>query len=118
MSTAPRKLGRRACKALEGVEAGRDEALAPAAVVAEVLVLRGMGKVGIGLPEWRRAMDASPGFRFLPLDLEPLDEFAALATIRNPFDRLIVGTTRSVRGILISRDGSLADSGLVETLWD
>ncbi len=118
MLTVPRTLGRRARTAPEGVEAGRDEALAPATVVAEVLVLRGLGRVGIGLPGLRRAMDVSPGFRFLPLALEPLDEFAALATIRDPFDRLIVGATRSVRGILITRDGSLADSGLVETLWD
>lgn len=118
MLTVPRKLGRLARKALEGVEAGRDEALAPAAVIAEVLVLRGLGKVGVGLPELRRAMETSPGFRFLPLDLAQLDEFAALATIRDPFDRLIVSATRSVRGILITRDGTLADSGLVETLWD
>ena len=62
MLTAPRKLGRPAPKALEDVEAGRDEALAP-------------------------------------------------------FDRLIVSATRSVRGTLITRDGALADSGLVETLW-
>ena len=117
MLTAPRKLGRLARKALEDVEAGRDEALAPAAVVAEVLVLRGLGRVGVGLPELRRAMEASPGFRFLPLDLPQLDEFAALAAIRDPFDRLIVSATRSVRGTLITRDGALADSGLVETLW-
>src|SRR5437867_207936 len=114
MLTAPRKLGRGARAALERVEAGRDEVLAPAAVVAEVLVLRGLGRVSVGLPELRRAMDANPGFRFLPLDLPQLDEFAVLATIRDPFDRLIVSAARNVRGTLITRDRALMDSGLVE----
>ena len=117
MLTAPRKLGRSARAALERVEAGRSEALAPAAVVAEVLVLRGLGRVSVGLPELRRAMDANAGFRFLPLDLPQLDEFAALATIRDPFDRLIVSAARNVRGTLITRDRAVVDSGVVETIW-
>ena len=117
MLTAPHKLGRRARMALNEVEAGHGEAWAPAAVVAEILVLRGLGRVAVGLPELRRTMRANPSFQFLPLDLPQLDEFAALSSIRDPFDRLIVSAARSVRGTLITRDGALADSGLVETLW-
>jgi len=117
MLTAPRKLGRAARAALERVEAGRDRAWLPAAVVAEVLILRDLGRVRIGLPELRKATDSAPGLGFLPLDLPQLDQFAALASLRDPFDRLIVSAARAIGAALVTRDGTVADSGLVETVW-
>jgi PIN domain nuclease of toxin-antitoxin system len=53
----------------------------------------------------------------LALDLEQLEEFAALASIRDPFDRLIVAAARRTRAKLVSRDAKLAECGLVETVW-
>jgi PIN domain nuclease of toxin-antitoxin system len=114
---APARLGKEARAAVKRVEAGRDEAWIPAAVIAEILLLRGLGRTEIGLPELRTAMRETPGFRFLPLDLEQLDEFAGLASIREPFDRLIASAARSLGASLITRDGYLAASGLVEAIW-
>jgi PIN domain nuclease of toxin-antitoxin system len=117
MLAAPRKLGVQARAAVGRVEAGREEAWLPAAVVAEVLLLRDLGRVRVGLPELRKAMDAAPNFRFLPLDLAQLDQFASLASIRDPFDRLIVAAARAVGAALVTRDTALTDVGLVETIW-
>lgn len=117
MLTAPRKLGARARAALENVEAGREQAWLPAAVVAEVLILRGIGKLGIGLPEIQNALDSCPSFRFLPLDLVQLEEFAALSAIRDPFDRLMVSAARASHARLLTRDQVITESGLVETVW-
>lgn len=117
MLAAPRKLGPAARAALERVEAGRDRAWLPAAVVAEVLILRDIGRVRLGLPELRKATESAPGLRFLPLDLPQLDQFAALRGMRDPFDRLIVSAARAIGAALLTRDGSIADSGLVETVW-
>ena len=117
MLTAPRKLGAHAKAAIQRVEAGRDEAWAPAAIVAEILILRGLGRTRIGLAEVKKAMEAAPSFRFLPLDLAQLDEFAALGSIRDPFDRLLVSAARSLRASVVTRDAELANAGLVETIW-
>jgi len=65
------------------------EAWIPAAVAAEVVFLRELGRIEIGLSHLKTAMEEAPGLRFLPMDLRQLDEFAALGAIRDPFDRLI-----------------------------
>jgi len=116
--TAPDRLGKAARRALRQVEAGRAIAWIPAAVVAEVVLLGELGRVRIGLPELRAAMDAAPAFRFLPLDLKQLDEFAAHAGIRDPFDRLIVSACRAVQAALVTKDEALWESRLVRTLWN
>ena len=114
---APDRLGKAARRALKQVEAGRAVAWIPAAVVAEIVLLRELGRVRIGLPEPRVAMESSPSLRFLALDLRQLDEFAAHTGIRDPFDRLIVSACRAVDAKLITRDAVLQESGLVGTLW-
>lgn len=118
MLAAPRKLGASARAAIESVEAGRSQAFVPAAAVAEIVLLRGLGRTDIGLPELQRALGACPRLRFLPLELDQLDEFAALGSITDPFDRLIVAAARQQDARLVTRDGVIAAGGLVETLWD
>jgi PIN domain nuclease of toxin-antitoxin system len=114
---APRKLGANAKRALERVEAGRDEAFVPAAVAAEIVLLHELGRIRIGLPQLRETLDSVPGLRFLPLDLDQLDQFASLTAIRDPFDRLILSAARSLKTDLISRDEELGESGLVRIVW-
>ena len=117
MFSAPRKLGMRARAAIRQVESGRALAWLPAVVVAEVLMLRELGRTNISLPELQTALDRSEALRFSPLDLPQLDEFAALSVIRDPFDRLIVAAARRLGACLLSRDSALAESALVEVQW-
>jgi PIN domain nuclease of toxin-antitoxin system len=117
MATAPRRLGKRARAALESIESGRADGYLPAAAVAEVLLLRGLGRAEVGIPELRHMLEHNPHLRFHPLDLAQLDEFAALASIRDPFDRLLASAARSLGAHLISRDTWLTESGLVTTVW-
>ncbi len=114
---APDKLGTKARRAMQSVEAGRGEAWIPAAVVAEIILLRELGRIEIGLAHLKTAMEHAPGLRFLPLDLRQLDEFAGLAAIRDPFDRLIVGASRALGAKLVTKDRSLAEQGLIQTVW-
>jgi PIN domain nuclease of toxin-antitoxin system len=117
MLTAPRKLGLAPRAAIGRVEAGRDQAWLPAAVVAEVLILRDLGRVRVGLPELKKATESAPSPRFLALDLSQLDHFSSLVSIRDPFDRLIVSAARAIGAALVTRDADIADSGLVDTVW-
>lgn len=114
---APKKLGIKARRALQSVETGGGVAWVPAAVVAEIVLLRELGRIEIGLAHLKTAMEEAPGLRFLPLDLRQLDEFAALGAIRDPFDRLIVSASRALEARLLTRDRSIGELGLVQTLW-
>ncbi|PYV08804.1 MAG: hypothetical protein DMG07_24725 [Acidobacteria bacterium] len=114
---SPKKLGAAARAAMMEAESGRATAWVPAAVAAEIVLLRERGRISIGLPELKTAMEEAPSLRFLPLDLEQLSDFAIHITIRDPFDRLILGACRSVRAKLVTKDRSLRASGLVQTVW-
>ena len=116
--TAPARLGKAARRAIAGAEAGRCVAWVPAAVTAEIVLLRELDRIKIGLPELRAAMQTASFFRFLALDLRQMDEFAAHRAIGDPFDRLIVSACRAVDAWLVSRDTALAGSGLVRVVWD
>jgi len=113
----PGQLGPAARKALTEVEAGRAVAWIPAAVAAEIVILKELGRIGVGLPELTSAMEQASGLRFLPLTLKQLEEFSAHTAIRDPFDRLILSAARSAGAILLTRDRKLRDCGLVRTLW-
>ncbi|MBN2494467.1 MAG: PIN domain-containing protein [Deltaproteobacteria bacterium] len=114
---APHKLGPAARAAMESVEQGHGIAWVPAAVAAEVILLKELGRIGIGLPELREAMEASACFRFLPLDLHQLDDFAAHRSTRDPFDRFILSAARTIGAKLLTKDRALVESGLVQTVW-
>jgi PIN domain nuclease of toxin-antitoxin system len=114
---ARKKLGMRARRALERVEAGRDEAWIPAAAGAEIILLHQLGRIEVGFAALKSTLEEASSLHFLPLDLDQLDQFAGLASIHDPFDRLIVGAARSLGAKLISRDETLTESGLVEVVW-
>jgi len=113
---APKKLGRRARRVLEKADQQGHTVWLPAAVVAEVLILKELGRTDLGLPALREVFEHSC-WRFLALDLQQIDEFAVLSAIRDPFDRLIVAAARSVGAKLISRDAALEELGLVDIIW-
>jgi PIN domain nuclease of toxin-antitoxin system len=85
-------------------------------VLAEIVILHELGRTAVGLPQLRVAMEER-SLSFLPLDVDLLDEFAALSSIRDPFDRMIVAAARWIGGALITRDESLAEAGLVRVVW-
>lgn len=114
---SPDRLGAGARRALKDVEAGRAVAWIPAAVVAEIVLLRELDRIRIGLPELAAVFEDGSAFRFLPLDFRQLDEFSAHRALRDPFDRLIISACRAVRASLVTRDESLERSGLVRVLW-
>jgi PIN domain nuclease of toxin-antitoxin system len=110
----PRKLGAAARRVLES-KPGR--VWIPAAVAAEIALLRELGRIGLGLPELRAAIDGSECLRFLDLTFEQIEIFGSLGGIRDPFDRLVVSAARARRAKLISKDDALVDTGLVDVVW-
>lgn len=115
--TKPTKLGKDALRALRRIESGQAQGYLPAAATAEVLLLRDLGRIELGLAEIKATLSDIPALRFLPLDLAQLETFATLSSVRDPFDRLIVGAAIATGSKLITKDSLLTDSGLVEVVW-
>ncbi len=80
-------------------------------------MLRALDRIDIGLRELVTAIEEAPSLRFLALDLEQLDALSALASVRDPFDRLILGAARARRAKLITRDAALSAQTLVPVIW-
>ncbi len=115
---APAKLGSGARRALKAVEAGETIGWIPAAVALEMALLRERGRIEVGLPQLRAAMEQAPGLRFLALDLLQIEEFSSLTAIKDPFDRLILSACRVTGSRLITKDTNLLESKIVRTVWD
>jgi PIN domain nuclease of toxin-antitoxin system len=114
---APKKLGTEARRVLRRIERGQDEGLIPAAVGAEIAMLRELGRTEIGVPELKVALDESPGLRFQSLDLAQVEIFATLQGLRDPFDRLIVSASLAIGARLVTKDSRIRESGLVHVVW-
>lgn len=115
--TKPAKLGKDAQRAFRQIEIGQAQGYVPAAATAEVLLLRDLGRIELGVAEIKATLADIPALLFLPLDLAQLETFATLSSIRDPFDRLIVGAALATESKLITKDSLLTDSGLVEVVW-
>ena len=113
-----RRMGRNAARVFRDIDAGRAAAVVPAIVPIEMALLRDAGRIGMGVAEFEATVGRNPAFSVLPLDLAQAREFALLPAIRDPFDRMIVAAARVVHRPLITADGDIAASGLVEVVWD
>lgn len=71
------------------------------------------------LSELRALLISSPAIALQPLDLTIADAYTAIARelLKDPWDRLIVATARALQLPLVTKDGRIRRSGLVETIW-
>jgi len=113
-----RHLAKAAARVLRDIDAGRSHAWIPAIVPIELSLLRECARCTIGVPELEATMARNPEIQLLPLDLAQAREFALLAGVRDPFDRLVIAAARAVRSPLLTADDAIAATGLVPVIWD
>ncbi len=113
---APRRLGKSARRAFAAADSGRWLCHVPAVSLVEAWLLNERGRLRIGPAQILEAIAGRPGYGVLPLDVEQAIEFGALATIRDPMDRLIVAAARVTGSRLVTVDDSLQGHG-VEVVW-
>lgn len=91
----------------------------PAAVIWECSLLARVARINL-----RRSVRAffddlfsNPAYQ--PLDLTPEQVFLAdeLRFTRDPFDALIVAAAQTAGLTLVTRDGSIRESGTVKVMW-
>jgi len=117
-ASRPKRLGRAAARALRDVDAGRARAWIPAIVGIELTLLAEHGRRLAGVAEMRAATLRNDHVRILPLDPVQTTEFALLGMLSDPFDRMIVAAARAAGHPLVTGDEPIAESGLVEVVWD
>jgi PIN domain nuclease of toxin-antitoxin system len=115
--TAPRKLGRGARRAFAAADEGRWLCCIPAVALVEIALLKERARTTVDVPAALRAIAGRPGYALLALDADQLLEFAALAGVKDPMDRLVLAAARATRSRLLSADESLGGHG-VERVWD
>jgi PIN domain nuclease of toxin-antitoxin system len=91
----------------------------PTICLFEVAQLEERGRLKLRVPfeEWCSLLGESSGFRLHPLDVGIVSEARALPALRDPFDRLIAGTTVASGVPLISPDRRVAGSGRLSVVW-
>ena len=115
--TEPRRLGKAARRAFAAADAGRWRCHVPVVVLIETWLLHERGRLRIDPSHVLQQIADHPGYATLPLGVEQVMEFGALAAIRDPMDRLIVAAARALNAGLITADEALGDHG-VPTLWN
>lgn len=114
-----RKLGKKALAAFRAYEEGEARLFVPTPVVIETWFLAQSGSLRLdtSLERWWKDI-AHPLLTYEPLTAEDVFMGTAMPWAhRDPYDRLIVATTRRLGLPLISADGEIEDSGQVEVLW-
>jgi PIN domain nuclease of toxin-antitoxin system len=71
------------------------------------------------LSELRSLVTAAPAVDLHPIDVDVADAYTAIRRelLGDPWDRFIVATATVLRVPLVTRDGAITRSGLVETIW-
>ncbi|MBP9890660.1 MAG: type II toxin-antitoxin system VapC family toxin [Planctomycetes bacterium] len=113
----PAKLSKSAARALEK----SDTVLVPAIVCWEICLLTRLGRVQLQRPvlEWLHAILDLDDYALANLTPEVADVGAAISTktLADPADRMVVATAMLNQCPLVTADGSIHDSGLVQCIW-
>jgi PIN domain nuclease of toxin-antitoxin system len=115
--TEPRRLGKAARRAFAAADRGRWCCHVPVVVLIETWLLHERGRLRIDPSHVLQQIADHPGYAILPLGVDQVMEFGALAGIRDPMDRLIVAAARALHASLITADEAFGGHG-VATLWD
>ncbi len=114
-----RRLSRRALEAFEQAENGESFIMIPAPVLWEVSILDKAGHITLSKPFalWLKELLQQPCFDQISLDAEIIDESRSYSFNEDIFDAAIVATVKLRDVPLITRDGVITNSGLVEIYW-
>jgi PIN domain nuclease of toxin-antitoxin system len=116
---ALRRMSPRCVRIFRRAEEQRDRVHVPVTCFFEMALLfeRGRIKSRPGLDECHALVAAFPGLPIEPLGWEDVREARGLATLVDPFDRLIAATALRLEVPLLTNDERIRRSGLVRTVW-
>jgi len=118
-ATGSSKLGRTARALFDRVENGGAVIYVPAAVLWECGLLVRAGRLALrrSISAFAADLFSNPAFHPVPITIGHVLAADGLGFTRDPFDALIVAVARELELPLLTRDGPIQESGLVETIW-
>ena len=114
------KLSTTAAEALRAAEASEGVVVSVATLIDLWYVAQTTQGVSVTeLADLRRLVGGTSAVSFYPVDTQVADACTGISRdlLRDPWDRLIVATALSLHLPLVTRDGPIRHSGLVETVW-
>ena len=110
------RLGHKARVAFDEAVAGNAQVIIPAIVIAEMVILAEKHRT-IQFCELLSELRAISGFQFVPLTPDTAMAIQRLTILLDIHDRLITAEALQQGSALITADGKITDSGLVEVVW-
>jgi len=115
--TRPRKLGEHARRAFDEIANGESSLLIPVIVLAELIFTVENKPIRADLEHILSALRNSPNVEFVDFDYESALRLRELSAIPEMHDRMIVAAALEYQATLITFDGTIASSGLVNVIW-
>jgi predicted nucleic acid-binding protein len=103
-------------KIFEDIEAGGSTAFIPTIVLAECLYLVENKKIELDFDELLNRIETSRNFVTTSFNLQVMKRLPKIA-LPELHDRIIVATAKILNARLITKDRTIKESGLVETVW-
>lgn len=114
---APDRLGSRARHAFSEATAGRARIIVPVIVLAEIVFIVERGRVRAEVRDIIRRIRSSHAFEVVPLTLAAILRLHTLVQVPEMHDRLLVAEALAGKAHLISRDRTIAEAGIISTVW-
>jgi PIN domain nuclease of toxin-antitoxin system len=112
-----RKLSKRAGRILEDTDRGKAHVIIPIVVLVEILDLIRINALAVNFHQMLNDLARAQNYSVRELGVEIMDEAGYLSAFSDLRDRLIVATARHLDLPLITRDETISNSGLIETIW-
>jgi predicted nucleic acid-binding protein len=110
-------LGREAARIFERSERGECLILVPTIVLAELYHISRKKRLVLDFSELLREVEERGNFVVTALDLSVIRKLTETHPLTELHDQVIVATALLHEAKVLTKDGPIQDSGLVETIW-
>lgn len=111
------RLGQHAAQVFERSEKGECLILVPTVVLAELFHISRKKRLALDFVEFLRKVEERGNFVVTELDLAVIKKLHDTHPLTELHDQIIVATALLYEAPVLTKDSSIRDSGLVETVW-
>ena len=111
------RLGPRAAQIFECSERGECLILVPTIVMAELFHISRKKRIALHFADFLREVEEKSNFTVTTLDMDVIKKLPDTSPLNELHDQIIVITALLYEAPVLTKDGSIRDSGLVETIW-
>lgn len=112
------RLGKKAKETLEKADEGKVIIIIPTIVLAELIFICEKKNASVKFKDVMDRIKESSNYIYYNLDMRIISEIVDFKQIPEMHDRIIAATAKLNKATLITKDGKIRDSKIVETVWD